>query len=167
MDPVSPLSAAHQSVKALLSVAKTAATKPAGPELNSRLAQIQHGITDAQAKLGDVLVERLELLREVAELRDKLRVATAAQAALAGYTLHAVEPGMFLYKSKAGTATAVEHYACPRCYGTGSLGVMQATVEPNGATRWTCSVCSFVLLASAKRAGGRSVDMGDSGWMPS
>lgn len=167
MDPASPLSAAHQSVKALLSVAKSAATKAADPEIRARLVQIQDNIADAQAKLGDVLVERLELLREVAELRDKLRVASAAQAALAGYTLHAVEPGMFLYKSKAGSGAAVEHYACPRCYGTGSLGVMQAAREPNGATRWNCSVCSFVLVTSAKRAGGRAVDMGDSGWMPS
>jgi hypothetical protein len=167
MDPVSPLSAAHQSVKALLSVAKTATTKATDPEFRSRLVQIKDEIADAQAKLGDVLVERVELLREVAELRDKLRLASAAQAALAGYTLHAVEPGMFLYKSKAGPGMAVEHYACPRCYSTGLLGVMQATREPNGATRWNCSVCSFVLLTSAKRAGGRSVDMGDSGWMPS
>jgi ribosomal protein S27AE len=161
------LSAAHQSVKALLSAAKTAATKAADPELKARLAEIQHDIADTLAKLGDVLVERLELLREVAELREKLRVVSAAQTALSGYTLHAVEPGMFLYKSKAGSGTAVEHYACPRCYGAGSLGVMQASREPTGATRWNCSMCSFVLLTSAKRAGGRSVDMGDSGWMPS
>lgn len=51
-----------------------------------------------------------DLLHEAAELKEKVRAFETAKAALDGYVMHELEPGVNVFKSKPGAGHAVEHY---------------------------------------------------------
>src|SRR5450830_1915125 len=110
---ISTIAAAQTSIKALFGLAKAASAAAVDHELKARLIDIQSGILDAQAKLGDAHAERLELLNQVAELREKVRVFEHTDAALTSYQLHEIDPGKFLYKFIPVQPNDVDHFACP------------------------------------------------------
>lgn len=146
MDPFTALGAAQQAFKAVLGIAKATTSAVVDHELKAKLIAIQEGILDAQTKLGDAQAERLDLLHQVAELKDKVRAFEVAKADLDGYAMHELAPGLTVFKTKPGAGHAMEHYACPRCHSWRAFGLLQRTDQTNGRTRWTCSVCTFVAL---------------------
>lgn len=166
MDPITAIAAAQQSFKAVLGIARATTSAVVDHEVKARLIEIQEGILDAQAKLGDAQAERLDLLHQVAELKEEVRAFKAAKAALDGYVMHELQPGLTVFRSRPDAGHALEHYACPRCHSGGNIGVLQHTDQRDGRTRWTCSVCAFVALtgsASRYSPSGRS----GGGWMGS
>ena len=151
MDPITAIAAAQQSFKVVLGIAKATTSAVVDHEMKARLIEIQEGILDAQAKLGDAQAERFDLLHQVAELKDEVRAFKAAKADLDGYVMHELEPGLKVFKSKPEGGHALEHYACPRCHSGGVFGLLQTTDQKNGQTRWNCSVCTFVALTGTER----------------
>ena len=109
--------------------------------------------------------ERLDLLHENAELREKVRAFEAAKVALDGYVMHELQPGLLVYASKPDAGHALPHFACPRCFSGGNLAVLQSTHNTNGRVRWTCSVCSFVAISGVS-VGRPQTAVGDADdWM--
>jgi hypothetical protein len=161
MDALASLAAAQTSVKAVLGLARGAVTATVDYQLKERLIEIQQAILDIQAKLGDAQAERLNLLGDLADLREKLRAAQAERAALEAYELHEVAPGQHLYKTKDGHPH--EHYACPRCYSAGTIGLIQRNPW-DGRTRWLCSSCQFVMFTGTANPRPKT-QLRSSGWM--
>ena len=142
---ISTIAAAQTSIKALFGLAKVATAAAVDHELKARLIDIQSGILDAQSKLGDAHAERLELLNQVAELREKVRVYENATAALASYQLHEIGPGKFLYKFISVRPNAVDHFACPSCHNAGKVTVLQSSKSGANQTLYICRTCKFTL----------------------
>lgn len=140
---ITTLAAAQQSVKALFGLAKIATAATVDHELKARLIEIQSGILDAQAKLGDAQAERLVLLDELGELREKLRRHESAQAALGDYKLNEVEPGKYLYKYTGESQGDVAHFACPPCHNSGAISVLQTSQTGTRQSIYRCSKCKF------------------------
>lgn len=158
MDPLTTIAAAQQSFKAVLGIARATTSAVVDHEVKAKLIEIQEGILDAQAKLGDAQAERLDLLHQVAELKEKVRAFETAKAALDGYVMHELAPGIKVFKSKPDAGHAMEHFACPRCYSGGAIGIIQQGVLASGRTRWSCSVCDFQVVTGKGRpmpSGGR------------
>jgi hypothetical protein len=143
---ITTLAAAQQSVKTLFGMAKVAASATVDHAIKDKLIEIQEGILDAQSKLGDAVAERLDLLHENAELREKVRAFEASKAALDGYVMHELQPGLLVYASRPSAGHALQHYACPRCFSGEKVAVLQVTHNAGRKSRWACSVCSFVAL---------------------
>lgn len=139
------LAAAQTSIKALYTLAKGATSAAVDHELKARMIQIQSGILDAQDKLGDAQAERIDLLHQVAELREKVRQLEGDQAKLAAYSLYAVEPGKYLYKFNEEQPDAVPHYACPTCFGSGKVTVLQSKKTGTHQIYYYCGTCQFGL----------------------
>ncbi|WP_143435783.1 hypothetical protein [Hydrogenophaga sp. IBVHS2] len=114
--------------------------------MKDKLIDIQQGILDVQSKLADATEERLNLLGELAELKQKMRDLEASQAALDSYELHAVAPGQFLYKSKP-ESHEVDHYACPQCFGSGKVNVLQSKKTGREQISYSCFTpsCRFQM----------------------
>lgn len=140
---IAAIASAQEGAKALISLAKGAISASADQQVKGRLIEIQQAILEVQEKLNDAQAERFTLLGQVAELREKLRTVEDRKAALDAYELSEVEPGKRLMKTKPGHAH--EHYACPKCYSGGAVGLIQA-VGVNGRTCWCCSSCDFKLF---------------------
>lgn len=119
--------------------------------MKDKLIEIQQGILDVQSKLADATEERLHLLGEVADLRQKLREFEAAGAALDSYELYELSPGQFIYKSK-GAEHTVEHYACPQCHNSGKVTVMQSRQTGRQQTQYKCSTCKFSMFVGPNDA---------------
>jgi predicted RNA-binding Zn-ribbon protein involved in translation (DUF1610 family) len=140
------LAAAQASIKALAGLARSIALAVVDHQMKDKLIEIQQGILDVQSKLADATEERLNLVGEVAELRQKLRDFEAAGAALDSYELHEMAPGQFLYKSK-DTEHALEHFACPQCHNAGKVTVLQSKKTGRQQTLYGCATpsCRFQL----------------------
>ena len=76
-----------------LGFARGAVTAAVDHQVKYKLIEVQQAILDVQAKLGDAQEERLSLLHQVAELKEKVRTSEAAKAAVEGYELCEVAPG--------------------------------------------------------------------------
>lgn len=139
------IAAAQTSIKALFGLARVATAATVDHELKARLIDIQAGILDAQAKLGDAQAERLDLLHQVAELREKVRVHENAVAALSAYTLHEIGKGKFLYKFISFQPNAVDHFACPTCHNAGKVTVLQSSKTGAQQTHYGCQTCKFSM----------------------
>ena len=142
---ITTLAAAQESIKALFSLAKVATAATVDHELKARLIEIQAGILEAQSKLGDAQAERLGLLHQIAELRDKVRQFENAQAALTSYKLHPIDHGKFLYKFINSGPDDVDHFACPTCYDSAKVTVLQSRKTGTNQTTYTCNTCKFSL----------------------
>lgn len=144
---VTTITAALDLSKTLLGLARGAASAAVDHALKDKLIDIQQGILDVQAKLGDAQAERLDLLNEVAELREKLRAAEATQVALDAYELCQLAEGKYLYKSRADAGHSVEHYACPSCHNRGRVSILQGHRTGSQQTHYICSdaECRFSL----------------------
>lgn len=140
------IAAAQASVKAVLQLAKGATQAAVDNQLKERLIGIQGAILDAQEKLADAQEERLNLLQQVAELRERLRRHEATQAALDAYELQAVEDGMFLYRFKQEEFGGVHHFACPTCHNSGKVTVLQSKKTGAQQTMYFCQTCKFDLF---------------------
>ncbi len=167
MDPITAIAAAQQSFKALFGIAKATTSAVVDHEIKAKLIEIQEGILDAQSKLGDdAQAERLELLHQVAELKEKVRSFEATKTALDGYVMHELDPGIKVFKAKPGAGHAMEHFACPRCYSGGAIGILNAIAQNNGETLWNCTACTFhVFTGVARPRQTRSLDFGGD-WTP-
>lgn len=142
---ITTLAAAQESVKALFSLAKVATAATVDHELKEKLIEIQTGILEAQAKLGDAQAERLDLLHQVAELREKVRQYESARASLDSYQLYEIDQGKFLYKYKGGGQGDVAHFACPTCHNAGNVTVLQTSKTGERQTCYVCKTCKFAL----------------------
>lgn len=140
------ISAAQQSIKALLGIAKAATGAVVDHEVRSRLIEIQQGILDVQSQLGDAQADRLELMQEVQILRDRLRGLEVEKAKLDSYELHEIKQGCFLYKSKEGGTHPIAHFACPTCHNAGKVAVLQASKTGRAQVCHTCTACNFRLI---------------------
>ena len=140
--------AAQQSLGALFSLARGASAAVLDHEVKTKLIDIQAAVLDVQGKLGDAQREQLDLLQELAEVKERLRAAEARRDTLDSYQLVSVEPGSLLYRSKEGVLP--EHYACPTCYNKGELGVLRAIPLNGGSsTSWHCAACGFAMRTGA------------------
>lgn len=146
---ITTITAAQASIKALMGLAKGATAAVVDSQLKDRLIDIQSGILDVQAKLGDAQAERLKLLGQVAELKEKIRVLERARDVLNDYQLHEVGPGRFLYKYLKGAPDHVEHFACPTCYDGGKITVLQSPKTGSQQTTYICKTCRFSLAVGA------------------
>lgn len=151
--PIAEIAAAQASIKALYGMVSGLAGAAVDHEFKTRLIAIQAAILDTQAKLGDAQSERIALLEELSDTKQRLREATEQAAALAEYDLVSLEPGKVVYKSKINSA--VEDYACPACYANKKIGHLQQSAYANRQTGWHCSSCSFNLTTGGT---------GDSGY---
>jgi predicted RNA-binding Zn-ribbon protein involved in translation (DUF1610 family) len=142
---ITTLAAAQESVKALFSLAKVATAATVDHELKARLIEIQAGILEAQSKLGDAQAERLDLLHQVAELRDKVRQFENAHAALDAYKLHEIDSGKFLYKYINSGPDGIDHFACPTCFDAGKVTVLQSKKTGTNQSYYSCNTCKFGL----------------------
>lgn len=142
---ITTLAAAQESIKALFLLAKGATAAAVDHELKGRLIEIQGAILDTQSKLGDAQAERLELLHQVAVLREQVRQNEVAKAALDSYTLHEVEPGKYLYRYSNDEQTCVEHFACPSCHNAGKVTVLQSKKLGTQQFHYWCQTCKFAL----------------------
>lgn len=145
------LAAAQASINALFTLAKGAIGATVDRQVRDRLIEIQSGILEAQAKLGDAQSERLELLHLVAELREKVRVHENTVAALDSYALHEIEPGKFLYKFIPDERGTVDHFACPTCHNSGKVTVLQTSKHDSQQTLYECRTCNFVLCVGPSK----------------
>ena len=139
------LAAAQMSIKALFTLAKVATVATVDHQVKDRLIEIQSGILNAQAQLGDAQAERLDLLHLVAELREKVRVQEAAVSALASYQLQEIEAGKFLYKFIPDGVCTVEHFACPTCYNAGKVTVLHVMMKSSKQKLYQCQTCKFSI----------------------
>lgn len=145
------LAAAQTSIKALFTLARVATAATVDHQVKDRLIEIQSGILEAQEKLGDAQSERLELLHLVAELREKVRIHETKVAALASYALHEIEPGKFLYKFIPDERGTVDHFACPTCYNSEKVTVLQTSKNDSQQTLYECRTCCFVLCVGPSK----------------
>lgn len=137
------LAAAQASIKAVFGLAQGATAAAVDHQLKERLISIQTAILEAQAKLGDAQEERLDLLNQVADLKEKVRGFEQARAALTSYELYEIEQGKFLYKYLG--AEGVAHYACPTCHNGGKVTVLQTSKTGVRETYYSCNACGFGL----------------------
>ena len=140
MDPVTAIGAAQTSIKALMDVARGAMAATVDHQVKDKLIEIQTAILDAQQKLGDAQGERLSLLHELAETKQRLLAFETAKAALDAYELHEIDSGRFLYRAK---NHSVAHYACPTCHNGGKVSILQHVRGGEKRIIYTCTTCKF------------------------
>ncbi|MFN7120799.1 MAG: hypothetical protein ACK4NM_02080 [Hydrogenophaga sp.] len=145
------LAAAQAGLKALVGIARSTTSAVVDHQMKDKLIEIQQGILDVQLQLADATEERLNLLGQVAELRQKLRDTDDAKTVLNGYELNEVAPGKFLYKSKKEAGHAVEHFACPQCHNSGRVTVLQAKKTGSAQKLYSCATpsCKFFLYVGS------------------
>lgn len=139
------IAAAQASIKAVLGLAQGATAAVVDHQLKERLISIQAAILDTQAKLGDAQEERLDLLNQVAELKEKVRSFEQARASLASYRLHEIDPGKFLYKYVDEGPEDVAHFACPTCHNAGKVTVLQTSKTGANQLCYMCKTCKFTM----------------------
>lgn len=142
---LSLLTAAAESARAAFGLAKGAAAAAVDHEVKAKLIDVQSAILEIQEKLGNAQAERLDLLHQLAELRDKVREFEREKAALEKYELFEIDTGKFVYRSKASEEGGPNHYVCPKCYSEAKVSVLQSGTRM-GAPQMKCSSCSFVLV---------------------
>lgn len=137
------IATAQASIRSLLGIAKTATDAVVDHQLKERLIEVQQGILDIQAQLGDAQADRLAIMEEAQRLRDRVRELEAAKAKLDAYELVEVEEGKYLHRS---IGHAVEHYACPNCFSAAKVAVLQRYKSGQQQVKYGCQVCSFLLF---------------------
>ena len=142
---ITTLTGAQQGIKALFGLAKLATSAAVDHVVKDKLIEIQEGILDAQGRLGDAVAERLDLLHENAELREKVRSFEASKAALDEYALEELAPGAFVYRAKLGGTHSLAHHACPTCYSAGRVMILQSNKTGSVQVRHQCAACGFKL----------------------
>lgn len=144
---ITSLAAALESLKIVAGVARATSAAAVDHQIKGRLIEIQQGILDVQAQLGDATEERLRLLGQVSELRQQLRDIENAKAALESYELNEVSPGLLLFKSRKDAGHTVDHFACPQCHNAGRVSVLQRTQAGSQRVRYDCAApsCKFAM----------------------
>lgn len=163
---LSLLTAAAESARAAFGLAKGAAAAAVDHEVKAKLIDVQSAILEIQEKLGNAQAERLDLLHQLAELRDKVREFEGAKAALDKYELFEINPGNFVYQSKAHEGEEPAHFACPRCYNEGKVALLQAGRGVQGAPLLRCPSCKFNLVTGAATSPPRRVGLLNPGYRP-
>lgn len=166
MMDLSLLTAAAESARAAFGLAKGAAAAAVDHEVKAKLIDVQSAILEIQEKLGNAQAERLDLLHQLAELRDKVREFEGAKAALDKYELFEINPGNFVYQSKAHEGGEPAHFACPRCYNEGKVALLQAGRGVQGAPLLRCPSCKFNLVTGAATSPPRRVGLLNPGYRP-
>lgn len=133
-----------ESTKAATALAKGAFAAVVDQEAKAKLSDVQSALMEIREKLGDAQEERLALIHQLAELREKVRQFEGAKAALDKYELFQIEQGKFLYRSKSDGGSEPEHFVCPTCHSKGQLVVLQSFIR-EGQTTYLCSSCKFAL----------------------
>lgn len=131
---------AIQAVKATREVVTGAFKAKVDQESKAIQIEVQSNLLELQEHLINATQERMELVRELEEVRRKLRVMEDAQAKLDAYYLVDMGGEAMLYRSK---GEGVAHYACPACYAGGKISVLQERKTGHRQTHYACSVCKF------------------------
>jgi|GEM_PF-2823396 len=142
----------YESLKAVIGLTKVAADSAVDQKVKAAIFEVQSALYSLQ---GDALQEREargKLIAELERMQRELEDLKNQRAKLDGYELYEIEPGHFVYESISQEPSSLNHYVCPKCYQSGTLGILQTTKLKTGQTSWNCSLgCGFVLLTGVAR----------------
>lgn len=118
---------------------------------NEKLAAAEQRVRELQTLLLCASRERLRLMNQIAEVREKLLCMEGAKAIFEGYELHEVAPGWFAYKSGKRADNVSVSYACPEWHHTEKVTTLQVIDIGRQQTIYRCSSpsCRFLKTVDA------------------
>lgn len=130
------LNGAATIAKGLIALDKVADVQGKAVELQTVILQVQQSLFAAQTQEG-------ALLEEVRALKAKLAEVEAWKATEDQHQLTALEPGKFVYVSKANAPPTPEHWLCANCFNQRKKSILQHSWSSQGVTGYECPACKF------------------------
>lgn len=139
------LSAAHTSLKALGEIVTVALSATVDNKVKQKLIEVQAAVLASQQQLVNALAQCSQLLEETQSLRQRLKESEDRSAALANYEMVPLDDGQRVYRYKGEADGTVAHEACPNCYQSRTISILQSRRTTRNRRLYSCAACSFRL----------------------
>jgi hypothetical protein len=136
------ISAAIQSVKTVSELAKAANSIANHNELMAAVSEVNARLMDATAVALASQERQSELLNRVAQLEKELADLRERQRIAQRYQLHKFPPGSLAYRlNEEHETTEPAHFLCAKCVDDGG----HTKLQPWGSRRLKCMTCETVI----------------------